>query len=72
MAQDRAAARRRRLLGAGILALVGLALLALGLTVADGPLAGLEVALAIALLVTSYVVQRMARRETLYADEERG
>ncbi|TDC83790.1 hypothetical protein E1193_07640 [Micromonospora sp. KC606] len=72
MAQDRAAARRRRLLWAGILALVGLVLLVLGFTVADGPIAGLEVALAIALLVTSYAVQRVARRETLYADEEHG
>ncbi|SCG54774.1 hypothetical protein [Micromonospora halophytica] len=71
MAQDRAAARRRRLLWAGILAVAGLALLLLGLTVADGALAWLEVVLAIALLVTSYAVQRVARREALYADRER-
>ncbi|TDC39029.1 hypothetical protein [Micromonospora sp. KC213] len=71
MAQQRATARRRRLLGAGILALVGLVLLVLGLTIADGPVAGLEVALAIVLLVTSYLVQRVARRDTLYADKDR-
>ncbi|TDB79189.1 hypothetical protein [Micromonospora sp. KC721] len=64
-------ARRHRLLGAGILALVGLVLLVLGLTIADGPVAGLEVALAVVLLVTSYLVQRVARRETLYADKDR-
>ncbi|MGC5020180.1 hypothetical protein [Micromonospora sp. DT47] len=69
MAQDRPAVRRRRLLWAGILALVGLVLLALGLTIADGALAGIEVAVAIALLVASYAVQSVARRETLYRDD---
>ncbi|SCG34974.1 hypothetical protein [Micromonospora coxensis] len=71
MAQDRAAARQRRLLWAGILAVAGLVLLLLGLTVADGALAWLEVVVAIALLVTSYAVQRVARREALYTDPER-
>ncbi|MEV4481982.1 hypothetical protein AB0K04_09250 [Micromonospora coxensis] len=71
MAQDRTEARRRRLLWAGILAVAGLVLLLLGLTVADGALAWLEVAVAIALLVTSYAVQRVARSEALYTDRER-
>jgi hypothetical protein len=72
VAQDRAAVRRRRLLWAGILAVIGLVLLALGLTIADGALAGIEVAVAIALLVASYAVQHVARRETLYRhDDER-
>ena len=72
MAVDRAVLRRRRLLGAGILALVGLALLALGLTVANGPLAGVEVVVAIVLLVASYAVQWLARRETLYRHGDEG
>lgn len=66
--RDRAAVRRRRLLWAGILAVVGLVLLLVGLTVADGTLAGIEVVLAILLLVASYVVQHLARREALYDD----
>ncbi|MCI4066966.1 hypothetical protein MRQ36_32145 [Micromonospora sp. R77] len=65
---DRTAARRRRLLWAGILAVVGLVLLLVGLTVADGALAGIEVVLAILLLVASYAVQHLARRESLYDD----
>lgn len=67
--RDRAAARRRRLLLSGILAVVGLALLVLGLTVANGTTAGIEVALSILLLLASYAVQYVARRETLYHDE---
>ncbi|MGW5669501.1 hypothetical protein [Micromonospora sp. NPDC003776] len=59
----RAAVRRRRLLWAGVLAVVGLALLLVGLIVARGTLAWIEVALALILLVASYIVQRMARRE---------
>jgi uncharacterized membrane protein YiaA len=66
--RGRAAVRRRRLLGAGILAVVGLVLLLVGLTVADGTLAGVEVVLAILLLVASYLVQHLARREVLYDD----
>jgi hypothetical protein len=54
------------LLWAGVLAVVGLALLLLGLIVANGTLAWVEVALAIVLLVASYALQRVARRETLY------
>ncbi|MFU8871503.1 hypothetical protein [Micromonospora sp. SL4-19] len=64
--RERAATRRRRLLWAGILAVVGLALLLLGLIVARGTLAWVEVAVAIVLLIASYALQRMARRETLY------
>lgn len=64
--RDRAAVRRRRLLWAGVLAVVGLALLLLGLIVARGTLAWVEVVLALILLVASYTVQRVARRESLY------
>ncbi|MEU4716237.1 hypothetical protein AB0F73_21660 [Micromonospora purpureochromogenes] len=72
MTQERAAVRRRRMLAAGILAVLGLALLGLGLTVADGVLAGVEVALAIVLLLASYALQYVARRATLYRhDDER-
>lgn len=67
----RAAARRRRLLLSGILAVVGLVLLVLGFTVANGTTAGIEVALAILLLLASYAVQYVARRETLYRHDER-
>ncbi|MFF5056294.1 hypothetical protein ACFY1S_24240 [Micromonospora sp. NPDC000663] len=63
---DRATTRRRRQLWAGVLALVGLVLLIIGLTVADGVAAWVEVVVAILLLVASYVVQHMARRETVY------
>ncbi|SCF24138.1 hypothetical protein GA0074696_3690 [Micromonospora purpureochromogenes] len=60
------------MLAAGILAVLGLALLGLGLTVADGVLAGVEVVLAIVLLLASYALQYVARRETLYRhDDER-
>ena len=65
---DRRATRDRRLLWAGILALIGLILLFLGLTVADGATAWIEVVVAVALLLTSYGLQRVARRETLYRD----
>ncbi|MEH1100101.1 hypothetical protein [Micromonospora sp. CPCC 205561] len=68
---ERAATRRRRLLWSGILAVAGLATLAVGLTIADGTAAWIEVAVAILLLLTSYAVQYVARRETLYADDER-
>ncbi|MFE9657456.1 hypothetical protein [Micromonospora sp. NPDC006431] len=62
----REAVRRRRLLWAGVLAVVGLALLLVGLIVASGTLAWVEVVLAVVLLVASYALQRVARRETLY------
>ncbi|WP_330437625.1 hypothetical protein [Micromonospora sp. NBC_00821] len=68
---NRAATRRRRQLWAGVLALVGLVLLVIGVTVADGVAAWVEVVVAILLLVTSYVVQRLARRETVYRPDER-
>ncbi|MER5334239.1 hypothetical protein [Micromonospora sp. NPDC002717] len=68
---DRAAARRRRLLWSGILAVAGLVLLIVGLTIANGTAAWIEVALAVALLVASYAVQYLARRETLYSSDER-
>ena len=68
---DRSARRRTRLLLAGLLAVVGLILLLLGLTVANGTVAGVEVVLALALLVTSYAIQRVARREIVYRDERR-
>ncbi|MEU5906730.1 hypothetical protein [Micromonospora sp. NPDC047527] len=67
---NRTATRRRRQLWAGVLALVGLVLLVIGLTVADGVAAWIEVVVAILLLVTSYVVQHLARRETVYQDDE--
>ena len=69
--RDRGAARRRRLLLSGIFAVVGLVLLVLGLTVARGTVAGIEVALAILLLLASYAAQYVARRETLYQRDER-
>ncbi|MEU8183761.1 hypothetical protein AB0B85_10300 [Micromonospora sp. NPDC049044] len=68
--QDRAAVRRRRQLWAGVLALVGLVLLVVGVTVADGVAAWVEVLVAIVLLVTSYVVQHLARRATVYQHDE--
>ncbi|MEO3771132.1 hypothetical protein [Micromonospora sp. B9E7] len=67
---NRATTRRRRQLWAGVLALVGLVLLVLGLTVADGIAAWVEVLVAILLLVTSYVVQHLARRETVYRHDD--
>jgi hypothetical protein len=69
---NRATTRRRRQLWAGVLALVGLVLLILGLTVADGVAAWIEVLVAVLLLVTSYVVQHLARRETVYRHDDRG
>ncbi|SIM70304.1 hypothetical protein [Micromonospora cremea] len=68
---DRAATRRRRQLWAGVLALAGLVLLIIGLTVADGVAAWVEVLVAILLLLTSYVVQYLARREAVYRRDER-
>ncbi|RAN93135.1 hypothetical protein GAR05_05687 [Micromonospora saelicesensis] len=68
---SRAATRRRRQLWAGVLALVGLVLLVIGLTVADGIAAWVEVVVAVLLLVTSYVVQHLARREAVYRPDER-
>ncbi|MFF0154972.1 hypothetical protein [Micromonospora sp. NPDC005203] len=68
---DRAATRRRRQLWAGVLALVGLVLLIIGVTAADGVAAWVEVLVAILLLVTSYVVQHLARRATVYRHDER-
>ncbi|RZT78668.1 hypothetical protein EV382_1859 [Micromonospora violae] len=68
---SRAATRRRRQLWAGVLALVGLVLLIIGVTVADGIAAWVEVVVAILLLVTSYIVQHLARREALYRSDER-
>jgi hypothetical protein len=66
--QDRSTGRRRRLLLAGLLAVVGLILLLLGLTVANGAVAGVEVVLALLLLIGSYAIQYAARRDTLYRD----
>ncbi|MBG6065563.1 hypothetical protein [Micromonospora ureilytica] len=68
---NRAATRRRHQLWAGVLALVGLVLLIIGVTVADGVAAWVEVVVAILLLVTSYIVQHLARRETVYRHDER-
>ncbi|MGC4798125.1 hypothetical protein [Micromonospora saelicesensis] len=68
---SRAATRRRRQLWAGVLALVGLVLLVIGVTVADGIAAWVEVVVAVLLLVTSYVVQHLARREAVYRPDER-
>lgn len=68
---NRVATRRRRQLWAGVLALVGLVLLVVGLTAADGVAAWVEVLAAVLLLVASYVVQHLARRETVYRHDER-
>ncbi|MFG2049741.1 hypothetical protein ACGFIW_20220 [Micromonospora sp. NPDC048935] len=68
---NRTATRRRRQLWAGVLALVGLVLLIIGVTVADGVAAWVEVLVAILLLVTSYIVQHLARRATVYRHDER-
>ncbi|MET8233226.1 hypothetical protein ABZS77_21420 [Micromonospora sp. NPDC005298] len=67
---DRTATRHRRQLWAGVLALVGLVLLIIGLTLADGVAAWVEVVVAILLLVASYVVQHLARRETVYRHDD--
>ncbi|MEU0155373.1 hypothetical protein [Micromonospora fulviviridis] len=69
--RDRSRARRNRLLLAGLLAVVGLILLLLALTVANGTVAGVEVVLALLLLVASYAIQYVARRDTLYRDRRR-
>jgi hypothetical protein len=69
--KDRSTGRRNRLLLAGLLAVVGLILLLLGLTVANGAVAGVEVVLALLLLIGSYAIQYAARRDTLYRDERR-
>ncbi|MFI2649888.1 hypothetical protein [Micromonospora fulviviridis] len=69
--RDRSRARRNRLLLAGLLAVVGLILLLLALTVANGAVAGVEVVLALLLLVASYAIQHVARRDTLYRDRRR-
>ncbi|MBM0235211.1 hypothetical protein JNW91_27515 [Micromonospora sp. STR1_7] len=66
----RTATRRRRQLWAGVLALVGLVLLVVGLTAADGVAAWVEVLVAILLLVVSYVVQHLARRDAVYRHDE--
>ncbi|MGS2615726.1 hypothetical protein ACVCAH_14570 [Micromonospora sp. LZ34] len=68
---DRAAARRRRLLWSGVLALLGLLLLVVGLTIADGATAWIEVTAAILLLLVSYGLQYVARRETYYRHGDR-
>jgi hypothetical membrane protein len=67
--RGRSAGRRNRLLLAGLLAVVGLILLLLGLTVANGAVAGVEVVLALLLLIASYAIQHVARRNTVYRDE---
>lgn len=67
--QGRSTVRRKRLLLAGLLAVVGLILLLLGLTVANGAVAGVEVVLALLLLIGSYAIQHVARRDTVYRDE---
>ncbi|WP_433287950.1 hypothetical protein [Micromonospora sp. CA-244673] len=67
--QGRSTVRRKRLLLAGLLAVVGLILLLLGLTVANGAVAGVEVVLALLLLIGSYAIQYAARRDTVYRDE---
>ncbi|MDM4719222.1 hypothetical protein QTQ03_06265 [Micromonospora sp. WMMA1363] len=59
---------RSRLLWSGILAVIGLILLFVGLTVADGTAAWIEVAVAIVLLLVSYGLQYVARREGVYRD----
>ncbi|GGR76498.1 hypothetical protein GCM10010169_20820 [Micromonospora fulviviridis] len=69
--RDRSRARRNGLLLAGLLAVVGLILLLLALTVANGAVAGVEVVLALLLLVASYAIQFAARRDTLYRDRRR-
>ncbi|MEU5566239.1 hypothetical protein [Micromonospora musae] len=66
----RHAVRRRRQLWSGVLALIGLVLLVLGLTIADGVAAWVEVIVAVVLLVVAYLVQAVARRDTVYRRDD--
>ncbi|MEV0157825.1 hypothetical protein AB0H57_29505 [Micromonospora sp. NPDC050686] len=71
MARHGGGDRRRRLLWSGVLAFAGLVLLVVGLTVAEGVAAWVEVVAALLLLVASYGVQHLARRATVYDDDRR-
>ncbi|MEV6370990.1 hypothetical protein AB0L86_29290 [Micromonospora musae] len=66
----RHAVRRRRKLWSGVLALIGLVLLIIGLTIADGVAAWVEVIVAVVLLVVAYLVQAVARRDTVYRRDD--
>ncbi|RKN16203.1 hypothetical protein D7147_24275 [Micromonospora musae] len=66
----RHAVRRRRQLWSGVLALIGLVLLIIGLTIADGVAAWVEVIVAVVLLVVAYLVQAVARRDTVYRRDD--
>ncbi|TYC02979.1 hypothetical protein FXF53_09280 [Micromonospora sp. WP24] len=66
----RHAVRRRRQLWSGVLALIGLVLLIVGLTIADGVAAWVEVIVAVVLLVVAYLVQAVARRDTVYRRDD--
>ncbi|MEV6375573.1 hypothetical protein [Micromonospora musae] len=68
----RHAVRRRRQLWSGVLALIGLVLLIIGLTIADGVAAWVEVIVAVVLLVVAYLVQAVARRDTVYRRDDDG
>lgn len=70
MSPNGSAAARPRLLLAVLLAVAGLALLAVGLTIADGLAAWIEVVIAIILLLASYLLQYLARREILYRRDD--
>jgi hypothetical protein len=68
-------AKRRRSLFAGILVVLALVLILLAVTVTSGALDGFEIAVALILLVVSYLLQRDVRKQTTYEhppdDEER-
>jgi hypothetical protein len=57
-------ARRRLSLISGILIVVALVLLLLAATVTSGAIDGFEIAVALILLVASYLLQRDVRRQT--------
>lgn len=59
--------KRRRSLLAGILILSALVLILLVATVTSGAVDGFEIAVALILLVVSYLLQRDVREQTTYA-----
>ena len=63
MSPNGSAVVRPRLLLAVLLGVAGLVLLAVGLTIADGLAAWIEVVTAVILLLVSYLLQHLARRE---------
>lgn len=59
----------RRSLIAGILVLLALVLILLAATVTSGALDGFEIAVALILLVVSYLLQRDVRKQTTYEQQ---